>query len=152
MFSLNFSGDMSEKFARCEDDDYPLTYLTFTAKDLDSDELIEYTVEDLTVDYTEPAVDICVKFLSPDEAFNQATKVPETPSSVEAIQAFNKKTIAERLSLACFNSRTRELVGLNLLIVKSRTDKGKIEVRKHKDGNTRSFFQFLSTFRLTIPT
>lgn len=120
---------MVVKFKRPKDLEYPKTYHTFHAKDSNTDELVEYVVEDLTEEYTEQALEIFNSFLSPEEICNRAAKVPQTPNAVKALTEFNRLVIKEKFSLACFKKETREFVGFNFLTVKSKSDNAKFEVR-----------------------
>lgn len=52
---------------RNTDTDYPKVWLKFMAKDLNSDDLVEYRVEDLTEDRFDDAVDHLISFYARDE-------------------------------------------------------------------------------------
>lgn len=114
---------MVEKFKRPENQLFPLIHHTFMAKDAESDELVEYYIQDLTEDKTDEALEMYAKCLYLEETIQKAVKISESPDTVELLNGFYGKAIKDRFSLGCFKMGSHELVGINLLRVKARGSK-----------------------------
>ena len=108
---------MVENFKRVEGSLYPVLHYTFKAKSLDSDEVVEYYVEDLTEKHYDEAVDFILKYLTPEETFQQAVRLSEKDYAVNILKHFFRSVFEEKVSLACFVNGPRELVGLNAMRV-----------------------------------
>lgn len=117
---------------------YPQIYNTFMAKDLESDELVEYYIEDLTEKHFDQAIELMVQFLMPEESFSKAAKIPGNEKAIEGFKYYYTQVFNEKLSLACFKMSNHEMVGVNGLIVEARGMLSKIEVTMKKKN-----FQFI---------
>lgn len=120
--------EMVEKYERAKDSLYPQVYHTFMAKGRESDELVEYCVQDLTDDHAKKAVEMILTFLTPEETFQRAVKMAENDLAKGILESFYIKTIKERVSLGCFELKTNEMVGLNAMTIKSRNHEEVYEV------------------------
>lgn len=60
------------KWKRPETSEYPKTWLTFQAKDIDSNELVEYRIQDLPESRYEEAVQFMAANFCKDEPLSQA--------------------------------------------------------------------------------
>ena len=138
---------MAGKIVRSQNSDFTQIYRTFFAKDLHSENLVEFTIEDLTDDYADKAADLLVNCLAFDEVFNKSLKISENPQALKVLKEFYMYVVREKFSLACFKTESRELVGVNALVVKSKGDE-KIQVRK-KVKKIATFIK-LESFRLKI--
>jgi hypothetical protein len=111
------------KFKRPVSLPHPQIYYTFTAKDKNSDCMVEYRVQDMPEECFEQAVDFMVKYFLPDETFCSSKNVPNKPSAIESFRAFWLDSLQQKLSTACFkNNGSEELVGANVLIVNTKQD------------------------------
>jgi ribosomal protein S18 acetylase RimI-like enzyme len=111
------------KFKRPESLSFPQVYYTFKARDKNSDDVIEYRVQDLPEEYYERAVDFMVKYFLPDETFCSSKGLPDKPSGVKEFRDFWSAAMTEKLSIGCFrNDGSDELVGANVLLVSSKED------------------------------
>lgn len=119
---------MVSKYEPPGDESYPNVYYTFKARSLTGTELIEYHIKVLTNDYVDQAIELILKYLSPEEPFQRAFKVTEKDCFVQFLSGYYIKVFQERISLACFVSSSNELVGVNALTVNSRAVKEKLEV------------------------
>ena len=111
--------------ARTLNSDYPQIYRTFFAKDLHSENFVEFTVEDLTESYADQAADLLINCLADDEVFNKSVKISENPEAMKVLKEFCKKVVSDKFSLAwlsMFQKNVKELVGVNLLVAKSKDD------------------------------
>lgn len=112
------------KFKRPESLSFPQIYYTFKAKDTNSEEIIEYRVQDLPEEKYEQAVDFMVKYFIPDETFCASRGIPDKPNAIKEFHKFWVAALKEKLSIACFrNDGSDELVGANVLLVSSKDDK-----------------------------
>jgi GNAT superfamily N-acetyltransferase len=107
-------------FKRPESLKIPQVYHKFKAKDKNSDEIVDYQVQDLLEEDFERALDLMVKFYLPDEPFAISMKVCANEEAVEDFRRFWRTILEERFTLACYKSN--ELVAVNMLVVCSRDD------------------------------
>lgn len=120
---LNYFSAMS-KFVRPESLPFPETYYTFKARDLSSDDIVEYRVQDLPDNFHEQAIDLIVKHFLPQETFCACKRIVERPASVKVIRDFYSEILKNKLTLACFrNGNDDDLVGINVFIVKTKGTK-----------------------------
>lgn len=115
-----FSCSNMSKFVRPETLPFPEIFHKFKAKDKNSDDIIEYRVQDLPEDSFESALDLIAKHFVTHETFCVCKGIAERPKSVKAIVDYYREVIKNKLTLACF--RDDKLVGLNVFIVKSKFD------------------------------
>lgn len=126
------------KFKRPESLSFPQIYYTFKAKDKNSDDVIEYRVQDLPEEKYEQAVDFLVTYFLPDETICASRKIPDKPKAIKDFRKFWIGAIREKLSIACFkNDGSDELVAANVLLVSSKDDKndetvGEKQIRKKR--------------------
>lgn len=111
------------KFRRPENLDFPHVYYTFRAKDKNSDNLIEYRVQDLPEEFYDQTIDFMVKYFLPDETFCASRDVPKKPNAIKAFSEFWRESLKEKLSIGCFrNDGSDDLVGATVLSVSSKDD------------------------------
>lgn len=125
---------MVTKYKRPEDSLYPQLYHSFKAKARDSDELVEYFVEDLTEQHFGKAIELILKYFTLEEPFQQAIKFAE--KQPELFKIYFTGIFKERVSLACFVSGSYEMVALNALKVETKGIDRPFEVMNN-------FFTFL---------
>jgi hypothetical protein len=117
---------MPFSFKRPENLSFPQIYYKFQAKDRDSDEIVDYYVQDLPTELYERAIELMVTDFLPDETMGTAQNVQEIlktkPESVEEFRSVWRVFANEKLSLACFKSGSNELVAVNFLLVNSKDD------------------------------
>lgn len=120
---------MFEKFERPEGSVYPQTYHSFKAKKPDSDELVTYNIKDLLPENADEVIDMMNKYFIPDEVFNNSVHLSKKPEALAIIKHFQKAILGSEVSLGCY-SETGELVGCNLLLVKTKGEKDDLKVRR----------------------
>lgn len=109
------------------------TFSTFKAKDSNNGNIVEYRVQDLPEDNFEETLDLFVEHYLSAEPFSVAKNFLANPESVKAIRIFYRKMLNKGLSIACFkNDGTDELVGVNILAVRSKHDVSSDEVSKQE--------------------
>lgn len=113
------------KFERPESLSFPHVYYTFKAKDKNSNDVVEYRVQDLPEDYYERAIDLIVTDFVPQETFCLCKKISESSISIQAISDFYRVMFKNRLTIACFRNdgSNDDLVAVNVFQVKSIFDK-----------------------------
>lgn len=99
----------------------PKIYHTFKAKNKNSDDIVEYQIQDLPEQFHEQTLDLFMKDYVTDELFLKSKKLWENEGSLKAIRDIFSDALSHRLSIACFNN-DGELVGVNLLRVITKSD------------------------------
>ena len=91
----------------------PQIYETFTLC-LEEGE-VEFVIQDLPLEMFEKAADFMIKYYKEDETFSLALNVSEA-----TLKEFYRFVLKEKTTVACLRANTREIVGLNVLSVKSK--------------------------------
>ena len=103
-------------------------YSSFKAKDKDSDEIIEYSIQDIPEDKFEEAINLYVEHFITDEPLAEVRKLHENKSAIiELRQLWMEGIKKSRLGVACFKS-DGEMVGVNILSITDKNDEHSIEV------------------------
>jgi hypothetical protein len=110
------------KFVRPPDLKYPQVYYTFKAKDKDSDEIVEYRVQDLPEEYFEQSIELFITQFIPDEPFCIASDVSKKPEVFPIYAELYRKVMKQKFTIACFKSGSDDLVAVNNLTVSSEGD------------------------------
>ncbi len=100
-------------------------YHKFLAKDLNSNDLVEYRVEDVPEDRYKEVADFLVKNYVPDEPMLECLKIAENPEAVEFIRAFFLNILEKKASLICFKERSQEIVAANAMSVQTKAESQK---------------------------
>lgn len=116
------------KFTRPDNLHFPQVYYNFSAREKDG-ELINYRVQDILEEDFDYAVEILIKFYLPEEPLCIGRNFSEKPEDVEFMANFYKSLLLDRLSLGCYKDDTNELVGVNIMDVKSADDIESHEVK-----------------------
>lgn len=101
---------------------YPQTWATFKAKDLNSDALVEYRIEDLPEDRFEELFQMKLEFLN-DEPGNSFLRTANDPVTVANVRGICEAAHRQRLINVCFREGSDEMIGFNILFVVSKVDK-----------------------------
>jgi hypothetical protein len=110
-------------FKRPSDLPFPIVYHKFKAKDKDSDEIIEYQIQDLLEEDYEQAVELLTTDYAPDESFSRCRGFPESPEAMAEFQRLWHLCLQIKISVGCYKSDgSRELVGANVLLVNDKND------------------------------
>lgn len=103
--------------------EFPQVYYTFKAKDKNSDNIVEYRVQDLPEDLYGETVDFMVKYFLPDETFCSSRNIPNNPCAIESFRELWHDSLKQKLSIGCFkNDGSDEFVGANVLVLYSKDD------------------------------
>lgn len=122
-------------FVRPESLAIPTTYYTFKAKLRNSDEVIEFRVQDLPEDRFEEALEMLRTHFIPDESMCSGRGVHNDPKSIKILCDVWTEVFKQRLSIACFrNDGCDDLVGVNVFTVFDKNDpKERIDVSIKKN-------------------
>jgi hypothetical protein len=112
---------------RVEGFKFPQIYHTFKAKDKDSDQLINYHVQDAPKDRFEEIVDFMVRDFLPYEAMCESKGVPKNEKCVEYFRELWRDFLKNMVTLCCFKENCNDLISANVLFVHNKDDP-KVEV------------------------
>ena len=118
------------KWSRPANVPYPNVWLRFKAKDLDSDELVEYRIQDVPEDQIEEAIERLTEFYIPDEPLCKTTDSDKDPKYIRDFQESWRAQAAQRMVLACYKEGSDEILGVNLTYVASKDDDTSIEAKQ----------------------
>ena len=111
-------------FTRPSDLSFPLIYHKFKAKDKDSDEIIEYQIQDLLEEDYEKAVELMTTDYAPEESFSRCRGIPEDPDAIAEGEKIWHLCLQTKISVGCYKSdESGELIGANILLVYDKNDK-----------------------------
>lgn len=148
------------KWKRPSTIDYPKIWHTFKARDLNSNELAEYRIEDLPASRAQDAYDhllanyikdepisqILSKLRNIKKAKNQNTTMNNIfflcitdgvndPDHFEDYKLVWNSMVAQKTPLVCFKSGSDEIVGLNMIFVSNTNDDFMKKVRGKVSGS-----------------
>lgn len=112
---------MTEIWKR-KDGKFPVQYYTFVTSDKDSDQLVEYFVEDIPESRYEEACRFMVKHFVPYEPKLVARNGQNDPLVLEDYYNKYMHGIKQKVSVACFKKGSNEFVGVNIMEVLGRND------------------------------
>lgn len=105
------------EFKRPESSIFPQKYQSFTVNGE------EFYISDLTEDHTEAALDLLVNYVIPEETFCKGIRIHEKPNAMKIISENYLELFAKKTSLVCCKKESDEIVGLNILGVKTKGEK-----------------------------
>lgn len=110
-------------FKRPENVEFPTTYYTFKAKLKNSDEVIEYRVQDLPEDRFEEALEMMRTQFLPDESLCSSKGVDVDARSGKILCDFWIEVMKQHLSIGCFrNDEVDDLVSVNVFTIHNKND------------------------------
>lgn len=113
---------MFHTFKRPENFSFPQIYYKFRAKDRDSDEIVNYYVQDLPEDRVEETIDLMVKHFLPDETLCSSIGVPNSPEDVDGMRILWRELAKEKFSIVCFREGHDDIVSANFIAIHSKDD------------------------------
>ncbi|EDS42755.1 conserved hypothetical protein [Culex quinquefasciatus] len=102
--------------------EYPRVWITFRARDVDSDELVEYRVQDLPGDRVEDAIAHMKTFFLRDEPMCSSVGLYRDPDALDEFAEMWRTVAAQKVAVVCFRAGSDEIVGLNMLTVVSQAN------------------------------
>lgn len=106
---------MSLYWTRPSEIPYPNVWVRFKAKDIDSDKLVEYRIQDVTDEDFDAVYNNMKAFFFHDEPLNAGCQLIDDTESHKEIYEDWRQVIKQRLSLVCYKEGTNEVVGYSLL-------------------------------------
>lgn len=106
---------MGFSWKRPENIKFPTVWYTFEAKDLNSDNLVEYRVQDLPVERFDDAINYMTSFFIPDEPMCETRDLASDEVSVKSFQDIWRSFLEQQITLVCFKEGSNEIIGLNIL-------------------------------------
>lgn len=100
-------------FRRPEGSVFPQIYETFAVNGQ------EFYISDLEVDHDGQAAELIEKFVIPEENFCKAIQIHTKPNAMKVMMDGYQDLFNKRTSLVCVRKLTGEVVGLNILAVKT---------------------------------
>lgn len=123
------------EFQRPERSVYPRVYETFKMKLKGSEKEEEFAIQDLTTNFFDDAVDILAENHSKGAIFHIAARTLKDDVGRRYVKEKLLNTFKEKVSLICVNTATQEIVGLNCLYVRSKSDFLEPQVGAHSQGS-----------------
>lgn len=118
------------RWNRPDSADFPRIWHTFKARDIDSDNLVEYRIQDLPMDRADDFFQHMLATFIPDEPIGQALGYENDPLIGEDYKKLWTPAIAQRMALVCFKEGSNEIVGTNVIFISSKGDNYFTEIRR----------------------
>lgn len=106
--------------------EYPKVWLTFQAKDLNSDNLVEYRIQDVPENRFEDVIKHKTEFLKFSPIYTE--EFDENGEALNELLDFWRLKLKSRMSLACFKENSDEILGVNILYVLQKGENSFVEV------------------------
>lgn len=97
-------------------------YHTFRARDLHSNEFIEYRVQDFPKSRYEEGIQYMVQNFFEHEVMGMTRKIKSDRKAVEGISGFWREMLPKGFSIACFKENSDDIIAMNVLDVSSIDD------------------------------
>lgn len=110
------------RFNRPHTSNYPSIYHTFEARDLHSNKLVQYRVEDFPRHRYEEGVQYMIQNFFEHEVMGRTRKIKLDRVAVEDISQYWRKMLPRDFSIACFKENSGEIIAMNVLDVVSVDD------------------------------
>lgn len=101
---------------------YPSVWLKFNAKDVYTDDSVEYTVQDLPENRFDEAINIMANSFLADAPLAKLRAATNDEDYVQDIVCIWKDIVKQRMTNVCFKSGSDEIIGLNFNYVSSQDD------------------------------
>ncbi|CAG9810679.1 unnamed protein product [Chironomus riparius] len=110
---------------KSETQNSPKTYKKFKAKDINSENLIEYAIRDLQPSQYDAAIKIIYDTIR-DEPLSVSRRIFDYEQTIKAKKIVWRNMLNKGLSIGCF-TESGELIGLNVLSIADKNEEIKIE-------------------------
>ncbi|XP_055302495.1 uncharacterized protein LOC129568527 [Sitodiplosis mosellana] len=116
------SGVLDLMWQRPNSSEFPKIWRTFKVKDLESDAFVEYQIQDLPESRSEEAVEFMIKIFCSDEPLTEAHEGTKDANAIEYFRLIWKSLLMQKMTLACFEYGSDEIVGISVNYVKCKGD------------------------------
>lgn len=113
---------LSLKWKRPDSVEYPKVWHTFMARDTDSDDLVEYRIQDLPPERANDAYEHMLGNYILDEPVGEVLGSAGDLIHYEDYKMAWDPMVAQGMPLVCFKAGSDEIVGANMLFVSSKGD------------------------------
>lgn len=107
---------------RPETAEYPKIWYTFKARDLNSDDLVEYRIQDLPLERVGDLYEHLNATFIPDEPATQAFGYQNDPHIQDDYKRLWEPLVEQRTVLVCFKEGSDEIVGTNVVYIVTAKD------------------------------
>ena len=119
------------KWSRPSNVAFPSVWLRFEARDVDSDALVEYRIQDLPEDRFEDAIKHMTQYFLADHTIGKTKNLVRTdPDYVGDYHRAWRAVLQQRMTLACFRNGSDEIVGFDMSYVLTADDPFTQEILK----------------------
>lgn len=118
------------KWKRPESVEFPKVWHTFKARDIDTDNSVEYRIQDLPLDRVDDYFKHLLDVYIPGEPVGQALGGENDPFIYEDYKRLWEPVIAQRMALVCFKEGSDEIVGASVLYINTIEDNFVTEMTK----------------------
>lgn len=101
---------------------HPSVWLTFQGKDLDGSSTTTYEIRDLIDEDLDEALDLMQMYYLRDEPISKVVCLLEDPQSIDDNLNTWRKCMKQKMPIACYETKTGKLVGVNFLWVSLKSD------------------------------
>lgn len=101
---------------------HPNVWLKFKARDVLTDDLVEYTVQDLPEERFEEAIEMMAKGFLADIPLVKLKNGANDMEYVEDVTRIWKGIVKQKMSHVCFKESSQEIVGLKMNYLSSKGD------------------------------
>lgn len=129
-------------FARPQSLNYPHVYHTFQARDLHSNKLVEYRVEDFPRHRYEEGIQYMIQNFFEHEVMGKTRRIKSDRLAVQEIAQFWREMLPKGFSIACFKENSEEIIAMNVLDVSL--------IRDPKDESKVNFMEKRSLYLLIL--
>lgn len=116
---------------RSDSTEYPKVWCTFKARDVDSDKLVEYRIQDLPQSRAEDVFNHMWTNYIQDEPIGQALGGGTDPVHFEDYKLTWVEMVKQRTPLVCFKAGSDDIIGVNMIFVMSKDDHFMEKCYKH---------------------
>lgn len=110
-------------FVRPHTINYPTIYHTFQARDLHSNKLVEYRVQDFPRDRFDEGVQYMIQNFFEHEVMGKTRRIKSDRQAVQEVSQFWRRMLPKGFSIACFKENSDEIIAMNVLDVASIDDR-----------------------------
>lgn len=147
---------VDSEWKRPESSEFPKIWHTFKARDIDSDNLVEYRIQDLPESRFDEAVrmmssafcrdepiceaygalNICFFFCKSNSYSFNFTGLANDPVAIEDQEVMWKSIVNQKSALVCFKEGSTEIVGVNMNIITGKNDHFLDEICKQVNSSS----------------
>lgn len=102
---------------------HPKIWHTFKARDINSDNLVEYRIQDLPLDRIADCYEHLLATFIADEPAGLALGCEDDPHVSDDYKQLWEPILSQRMAIVCFKEGSTEIVGTNLVYISTQDDR-----------------------------